>query len=46
MEITEGTRRRLLAYLYKEYEKDTTCVEVNELLDILEGKNKEEEGEE
>lgn len=36
MNISEETRQRLIKFLYREYEKDTTNVELNELLDELE----------
>lgn len=36
MKINEDTRKKLVAFLYKQLEDDNTCVEFNELLDILE----------
>lgn len=36
MVISEDTRKRLVAFLYQIYKEDTTCVELNELLDRLE----------
>lgn len=38
MEITKELRDRLIKFLYRELECDTTNVEINELLDGLEGK--------
>lgn len=35
-QISKETKQRIIAYLYKELEMDTTNVEVNELLDELE----------
>ena len=42
MEISKELKDKLIKYLYKEYEKDTTNVEINDLLDELEGKKKGE----
>ena len=39
----EEVRQRLIKFLYQEYDKDTTCVEVNELLDILEEREDKDE---
>lgn len=36
MVISEETRKKLVAFLYKQLEQDTTSVEINELLDRLE----------
>lgn len=38
MYITEDTRKRLIRYLYRDLDTDSTSVETNELLDILEGR--------
>lgn len=34
--ISGETKKRLEKFLYRELEPDTTCVEINELLDLLE----------
>ena len=36
MEITKELKDRLVKFLYRELEQDTTNVEINELLDELE----------
>lgn len=41
MYISEDTRQRLVDYLYNDLNTDTTNPEVNDLLDILEGKEDE-----
>lgn len=38
MVITEETKNKLVTHLYRELDEDPTNVEVNELLDELEGK--------
>lgn len=36
MIISEDTRKKLVAFLYRQLEQDTTNVEINDLLDRLE----------
>lgn len=36
MIISEETRKKLVAFLYRQLEQDTTNVEINDLLDRLE----------
>lgn len=38
MHISEETRKRLVKFLYRELEVDSSNVEINELLDELENK--------
>lgn len=38
VEITKELKDKIIKYLYREYETDTTNVEINEILDELEGK--------
>ena len=42
VEITQELKDKIIKHLYREYETDTTNVEINEILDELEGKTEEE----
>ena len=41
VEITKELKDKIIKHLYREYKTDTTNVEINEILDELEGKTNE-----